>query len=177
LLEKESEDSDTYFIWKMIPPGKSHYFYSFGGENGEAEAARDQPHVKVVSVKHVRDIKFTEIDGETNGKIDFEVSFQMKGINFALGTQQKILDREYDPIKFNTIMPRLSDKKYVRPLNIRARTPWTFPISIFKDYQIDTEAKTNDCFEFDWGCIKLPKMTEEELALVKEELRKSYKTM
>ena len=50
----------------MIPPGKTHYFYSFGGENGFADCAKDQHHVKIQTVKHVREIKFTEIDGETN---------------------------------------------------------------------------------------------------------------
>jgi hypothetical protein len=31
LMEKD-DDRGSYFIWKMIPPGKSHYFYSMGGE-------------------------------------------------------------------------------------------------------------------------------------------------
>lgn len=33
LLEKDP-DHGSFYLWKMIPPGKSHYFYSFGGENG-----------------------------------------------------------------------------------------------------------------------------------------------
>lgn len=41
LMEKDSEN-DTYYLWKMIPPGKSYYFYSFGGFKGEPETARDQ---------------------------------------------------------------------------------------------------------------------------------------
>lgn len=40
LLEKD-EDEGLYYIWKMIPPGKTHYFYSLGGENGEAAYAKD----------------------------------------------------------------------------------------------------------------------------------------
>ena len=59
----------SYYIWKMIPPGKSYYFYSFGGENGQAEAARDQPHV--ASHKHLRNVPFTELDGETQLPIHF----------------------------------------------------------------------------------------------------------
>jgi len=39
-MEKNVEDG-IYYIWKMIPPGNSNYFYSFGGLNGEAEVARD----------------------------------------------------------------------------------------------------------------------------------------
>lgn len=41
LMEKDSEHG-SFLIWKMIPPGKTHYFYSFGGENGIADSAKDQ---------------------------------------------------------------------------------------------------------------------------------------
>lgn len=30
LMEKD-EDDGVFYIWKMVPPGKSLYFYSFGG--------------------------------------------------------------------------------------------------------------------------------------------------
>jgi hypothetical protein len=32
LVKQESEDELIYYLWKMVPPGKSHYFYSSGGE-------------------------------------------------------------------------------------------------------------------------------------------------
>lgn len=64
---------------------------------------------------------------------------------------------------------------WTRPVFLRPRTPWTFPISLFKDYKIENEAMINDCFEFDWSNMKFPKMTEQEQADVKEELRKAYK--
>jgi hypothetical protein len=66
---------------------------------------------------------------------------------------------------------------YVRPANKRPRTPWTFSNSIFKDYVIETDAKVMECFEYDWSCMKFPKMSDEEMAAVKEELRKAYRTM
>lgn len=47
--------------------------------------------------------------------------------------------------------PRLCDKLYERPVDIRPRTPWSFPISIFKDYKIETDTIINECFEFDWA--------------------------
>ena len=31
LMEKD-DNKGLYYIWKMIPPGKSHYFFSLGGE-------------------------------------------------------------------------------------------------------------------------------------------------
>lgn len=41
LLDKD-EDDGTFIIWKMIPPGRCYYFYSFGDESGIAETAKDQ---------------------------------------------------------------------------------------------------------------------------------------
>jgi hypothetical protein len=38
LLESNFEEG-IFYIWKMIPPGKTLYFYSFGGQNGESTAA------------------------------------------------------------------------------------------------------------------------------------------
>lgn len=40
LLEKE-DDEGTYSLWQMVPPGKSYYFFSLGGENGKACIAKD----------------------------------------------------------------------------------------------------------------------------------------
>jgi hypothetical protein len=40
LCDKDTEEG-SFYIWKMIPPGKTHYFYTFGGENGEAASAKD----------------------------------------------------------------------------------------------------------------------------------------
>jgi hypothetical protein len=34
-----------------------------------------------------------------------------------------------------------------------------------------------ECFEFDWSNMKTPKLSEEETAAVKEELRNAYKIM
>ncbi len=34
-----------------------------------------------------------------------------------------------------------------------------------------------ECFEFDYSQMKFPKMSDEEMAAVKEELRNAYKTM
>jgi hypothetical protein len=118
----------------MIPPGKTNYFYSFGGENGQAEYAKDQPHTKMPSIKHIRDIHFREIDGQTKAKVEFSCHFLLRGINYVFSEQQKILDHEYDPIKFKVVKPRLADPIWVRITEKRPRTPWSFPISIFKDY-------------------------------------------
>ena len=138
----------------MVPPGKSYYFYSFGGEKGEAMAAIDQPHVKPSQSKHVRAVRFTEIQEEK--KVVYTQGYYLKSINFVYGTQQTILNKDYEPIKFQVIVPRLADNLWERRVNERPRTPWSFPISIFKDYQIENDAKINECFEVDWSNMKFP---------------------
>jgi hypothetical protein len=42
----DEDDNGLFEIYHMIPPGRTCYFYSFGGENGTAEAAKDQPTFK-----------------------------------------------------------------------------------------------------------------------------------
>jgi len=51
-------------------------------------------------------------------------------------------------------------KLYIREL--RPRTPWTFPISIYRDYKWDTDDILRKLFEEDMRIIKCPKMTDEE---------------
>ena len=35
--------------------------------------------------------------------------------------------------------PRHSSLVWLRPENVRAKTPWTIPISLFKDYKFDSD--------------------------------------
>lgn len=39
LVDNDEGDASVYYLYHMIPPGKSSYFYSFGGENGFPENA------------------------------------------------------------------------------------------------------------------------------------------
>lgn len=87
LMEKDPSIPGHFLIWKMIPPGKSHYFYSFGGENGVPETAKDQPHYRIENGKHVREVRITEIDAETKAKVSFYQSYTLHSINYCIGTQ------------------------------------------------------------------------------------------
>mmetsp|Transcript_1188 Transcript_1188/g.732 ORF Transcript_1188/g.732 Transcript_1188/m.732 type:complete len:118 (+) Transcript_1188:1030-1383(+) len=98
-------------------------------------------------------------------------------MNFIVGKKEWVLDENFEPRHFEQIYPRHNDWIYVRPVVERPRTPWSFPISIFRDYQIETEQKLMECFEFDYSCMKFPKMPEDEMAAVKEELRSAYRTI
>ena len=74
-------------------------------------------------------------------------------------------------------LPRVSTKIYVPEEIERVKTPWSLPISLFKDYQFDTKGKLNKCFEFDWSSSKVEKVVKnpEMLAKCKEVMRGSYK--
>ena len=175
-----AKSDNAFSLWKMVPPGKSYYFYSFGGENGDPETARDQPVIKlpvVAAPKHVREVRVEEVDGETMLPIVYHKSFQLRSVNYVVSTQAMVLDQDYDPVKFQVVVPRMGDARWIRWKVERPRTPWSFPISIFASYQIETEAKIVECFEFDWAQMKFPKMGELEQADVKEELGKAYRIM
>jgi hypothetical protein len=57
MIKLENEDDLIYYLWKMIPPGKSYFFYSSGGEyEGKAFTAKDHKSTKLPVNKTVRNI-------------------------------------------------------------------------------------------------------------------------
>ena len=97
----------------------------------------------------------------------------MKEVNAVkIGINHDIMN-EFFQMTIEHCFPRMDDGKFERDHGI-TKPPWSIPISIFKDYRIDTEALLNKCFEYDWSCCKLPKLGDEEAA-VKEEMRKGYR--
>lgn len=52
---------------------------------------------------------------------------------------------------------------------IKLRTPWSFRLSVFRDYRMDTAKLLANCFEVDWGNSKIEKFLrkEEEAASMK----------
>lgn len=84
---------------------------------------------------------------------------------------------------FNTV-PRLPVNSYTPPEKEPERIMWSIPISLFKDYKLDSEViaiqtHLNKCFEFDWNEGKIPNFVKnpEDLLAVKEMLRSNYKHM
>lgn len=65
----EGEDEGNWIFWTMIPPGRTTYFYSLGGEGGQATYAKDQMFVKRKLPKVVKNIKFQELEGENADKL------------------------------------------------------------------------------------------------------------
>ena len=159
-----------------MPPGKSKYFFSFGGEKAEAEVARDKPKVKEAQAKEIKGIRCTEIDFDTGLFEEYTMpSFRLTRFNFVTGAKHsQILDPDtYLPVRaLKVVVPRMSDRLYVRDSKLRPKTPWSLPMSVFAEW--DTVDRLVECFEFDWAQIKLPKMEEKELQEVKLALWNCY---
>ena len=130
--------------------------------------------MKTFNVKHFKDIIFKELDGKTMRTIDFQTSFELRSLNYCIATQHKVLDNDYNPIKFQAVQPRLEDSYYIRPYIVRPKTPWTRPMSLFRDFVIETEEITTECFNNDISAMKVPKMEPEEREELLKEIRNSY---
>ena len=59
-----------------------------------------------------------------------------------------------------TCIPR-PPPKFLKPVE-RAKTPWDFFQSVFKDYKPDNEVLLAKCFEFDWEHTKLQKIVKSQ---------------
>ena len=169
-----------YFVYRMVPPGKVSYFFTI---NHEVNYAQDHPKVAKKIKYRVKNVEFNEVmedDGRPPDSDEEEeetvFNYSIGVMNFRFGRPRPVLDEDYDEVNENC-KPRPADKIYIRPRNRRPRTPWTFPISIFKDYVKESEEVLGKCFEFDWKQLKLPKMEDEEIASVKEEAKSGYKTI
>lgn len=71
-----------------------------------------------------------------------ERKYKIPVMNFQKCVQGQVLDEEYQSV-LERCQPRVAGTLYIRPKHKRARTPWSLPISLFKDYKIDTEVLTS----------------------------------
>ena len=60
------------------------YYYSFGGENGRADAAHDQRFIRKKQLKVVKNIHITEKDGETLKEVEYDVNHCLTKINYII---------------------------------------------------------------------------------------------
>jgi len=92
----------TYVLHRMVPPGKSIYFFTI---NHEYFYAKD--HLKLqnrVSLL-VKNVKFNEVledDGRPPDSDDdeeeTEFSYMIKMINYTSGKPKEVLNKQYEPI-------------------------------------------------------------------------------
>jgi hypothetical protein len=91
----------------------------------------------------------------------------MKYLNCIEATFQDApwIDHDYFKVSIKNCIPRPIKNPEDRKALERPKTGWNFSVSIFKDYKGETDRLVYECFEFDWKCIKMPKIsnsTEDE---------------
>ena len=60
-----------------------------------------------------------------------------------------------------TVLPRTERPVYVPPWTKTKKDPWSFGISLFKDYQLDTDEILKKCFEEDWRYSRITKIVKD----------------
>jgi hypothetical protein len=174
LMERDLNQG-VFILTKMVPPGKFYYFFSAGGVHFKAAVANDHAYVKRAKQKFIKRVVCTEIEGDEKKEVTYEMNFIMFRLNYIVQKLNQVMDpKDWMPDPQLKSRPR-TIKPYERPL--RPRTPWSFPISVFKDYIWDTDDLLRQCFEKDWSMMRFPKMNETESEEVKDELWKLYKEL
>ncbi len=89
------------------------------------------------------------------------IDVKLKYINAITATfnPNPWIDADYFKVNFKQCIPRPMKVPVERPPLDRPMTPWRFEISVFKDYLGETEKLIGECFDFDFKCIRVPKLT------------------
>ena len=109
-------------------------------------------------------------------------NFMVKNMNLLEADFRKpnVINQEYKPV-VDSLPRKKREQVKISKLAKQAtkKPPWSIPISVFKDYKIDTEDMRNRCFETDWANGKYPNFikNEEDRAKVKEHCRKVYRIL
>ena len=136
----------------MCPPGKIKYFFT---SNKEVQIAKDHHKEPPGVPRIIKDIKF---DNEV-------VSLKVSSFNSRFISQSQVLNQKYHSM-LSFWYPR-------KPFGISVENSnddhpkWDRTKSIFANYAEDHEELMNKLFEFDWGLIQKPKLTEEEEEQIK----------
>ncbi|CDW85718.1 UNKNOWN [Stylonychia lemnae] len=88
-------------------------------------------------------------------------------------TQNLVISSDYK-VLLKYCIPR-PDKELMNTSHVRARTPWTMEVSLFKDYlKEDKDDLWVNCFEFDWQNMKQLKYKQSSEAEVKSIMKQCY---
>lgn len=126
----------------MVPPGFHRYFYSTNGQytfcaNAPLIVLEDS-NLKIIQKMLLKYVK------------DQRSSFKLKKLNYLEVEQNPmpLINKVTYEIQIKHCQPRAP-----RPVEIiqkKADIIWSIPLSIFKDYNTETDAMVIKCFEFDW---------------------------
>lgn len=100
---RSSKEPVTYILYRMVPPGKTMYFYTV---NHEAFHALDQlkvSHKMKINIKNVEFDEVIEDDGRPPDSDEEEeeeriFSYSVGVMNYTVGKPKPVLDEDYKPI-------------------------------------------------------------------------------
>jgi hypothetical protein len=95
-------------IRKMIPPGKTYYFFSAGGEHHQGSFASDHLNEKKIRPKVIKKLVCREMDGDPPKVVSYEMNFILYRLNYVVSAPGKCVDPEdfWKPIKGISCFPR-----------------------------------------------------------------------
>lgn len=92
----------TYTLERMIPPGKSMYFYTVNHEHFYAKDAQKVIHNNPVIIKNIEFDEVIEDDGRPPESDEEEeesiFSYSIPIMNYTSGKTRQVLDEDYKPI-------------------------------------------------------------------------------
>ena len=156
----EFSNSKTFKCWRVIPPGETRYFFT---SKGISHLSKSQPRVKV------------KINLPNLVVDDTKISISLNEANIAKTNFNNSVINDHYQYMMGHCLPRTESGKFIREVPKRLRTPWSIPISLFKDYKFDSDEILKSCFEFDWAMIPKFKMSNEDYLSCKEKFYSIYK--
>lgn len=115
-----------YVLWRMWPPGKTKFFFTV---EGKAVVSYKYPVMRYRLKKRIK------LDDELYPFVDVnltEINYMMNDINTGI-------INDINEVTIINCIPRPVAGCHFRPKAKKARIPWSIPISLFKDYIVDTD--------------------------------------
>lgn len=92
----------SYMLERMVPPGKSMYFYTVNHEHFYAKDALKVIHNNPVIIKNIEFDEVVEDDGRPPDSDEEEeesiFSYSIPIMNYTSGKTRQVLDEDYKPI-------------------------------------------------------------------------------
>lgn len=151
---------EVYTYTTMVPPGKIKYFFT-----ADKIAVYANSHPKAIRKVHkiIPDIEM----------YDEVKTYRISRFNYRIVEQSEVLNDCYMSL-LKECVPRMRQFRYKSRTQYRVKEEWKVAASVFAGYIPDSQGLINKLFETDWSVIQKPKVNDEELSKVKEELKKSY---
>lgn len=77
-------EKGIWHITKMVPPGKSHYFFSAGGVAARGSIASDHLFVKRARPKFIKRVECSELEGDPAKVVKYNMNFTLYRLNFMV---------------------------------------------------------------------------------------------